>query len=104
MPLNVDWMVNKMVISCDRILEGGSHCGVVRYKVRYKMLAAPLCYRFFHSQDCQRTTNAPVGAWRGFPVMAMGVLTEYVSLEVMRCCFCATSGATLGYRSIQSPG
>lgn len=67
MPLNVDWMVNKMVISCDGILEGGSHCGVVRYKVRYKMLAAPFATDFSTARIVsapQTHRSAPGGVFR----------------------------------------
>jgi len=99
----MDWMVNKMVISHDGILEGGCHCGAVRYKV----LAAPFAADFCHCRDCQRTTGAPVGAWMDFRVEQVqwlcGILTEYASSEAIRRGFCAKCGSTLSYRSTQYP-
>lgn len=43
-------------------MEGGCHCGHIRYALSAKPFAADFC----HCRDCQQTTGAPVGAWMDF--------------------------------------
>ena len=84
-------------------MEGGCHCGAIRYKV----LAVPFAADFCHCRDCQRTTGAPVGAWMDFRVAQVrwlcGKPTEYASSETIRRGFCAKCGSTLSYCSTQYP-
>jgi hypothetical protein len=84
-------------------MEGGCHCGHVRYALSAKPFAADFC----HCRDCQQTTGSPVGAWMDFRVEQVrwvsGAPTEYASSTRIRRGFCSICGSTLSYRSIEHP-
>jgi len=84
-------------------MNGGCHCGAVRYEVS----AAPFAADFCHCRDCQKTTGAPVGAWMDFKAEQVrwvkGKPAEYASSSTIRRGFCAGCGSTLSYRSTAHP-
>ncbi|MCR3911324.1 GFA family protein [Aeromonas hydrophila] len=84
-------------------MEGGCHCG----HIRYVLSALPFATDFCHCRDCQRTTGAPVGAWMDFHTLEVnwlkGAPTEYASSDKVRRGFCPNCGATLSYRSLEYP-
>jgi len=84
-------------------MQGGCHCGAVRYEVS----GAPFDADFCHCRDCQRTTGAPVAAWMDFKKEQVrwraGEPSEYASSEHIRRGFCSSCGSSLSYRSTQYP-
>lgn len=84
-------------------MEGGCHCGHIRYALSAKPFAADFC----HCRDCQQSTGAPVGAWMDFHAHEVSWLkatpTEYASSANVRRGFCPHCGSTLSYRSIEYP-
>ncbi len=84
-------------------MQGGCHCGAVRYEVS----GAPFDADFCHCRDCQRTTGAPVAAWMDFKKEQVrwraGEPSEYASSEHIRRGFCPSCGSSLSYRSTQCP-
>ena len=87
----------------DDVIEGGCHCGIIRYLAT----ALPFDADYCHCRDCQQTTGAPVAAWMDFQAVQISWLaappTEYASSVTIRRGFCAQCGATLSYRSTQHP-
>lgn len=79
------------------ILEGGCHCGAVRYKVEGEPVHAALC----HCRDCRRSAGAPTVAWAAykadnFAVTAGEARVYNGSGRSMRH-FCATCGSGLWF-------
>jgi hypothetical protein len=80
------------------MLEGGCHCGAVRYRVDGAPIRAGLC----HCSDCRRHNGAPVVGWAVFAeesVQADGELATYRSSEHGRRFFCRKCGTGLLYRN-----
>ncbi len=78
-------------------LEGGCHCGAVRYEVEGEPEHVALC----HCRDCQRASGAPAVAWGAFPKSAFRVLcgearTRNSSGQSMRS-FCSECGSSLWF-------
>lgn len=84
-------------------MQGGCHCGYIRYEITGKPFDADYC----HCRDCQVTTGAPVSAWMDFKTQQVSWLAavpvEYASSEHIRRGFCPRCGSTLSYRSTQYP-
>ena len=79
-------------------LEGGCHCG----QVRYVILGAPLRSSLCHCRDCQRHAGAPVVAWTLVPldfVVIHGDPAVYASSADGRRYFCPNCGTGLFYRN-----
>ncbi|MCL1126261.1 GFA family protein [Shewanella surugensis] len=84
-------------------MQGGCHCGALRYEVQ----AMPFDADFCHCRDCQQVTGAPVAAWMDFKAENIhwlkGKVTEYASSDNIRRGFCGHCGSTLSYRSLEYP-
>jgi hypothetical protein len=82
------------------MLQGGCHCGAVRYRIEGEPVRAGLC----HCIDCRRHSGAPVVGWAIFrqeQVQADGALTTYASSEHGRRQFCPRCGTGLFYLNDQ---
>jgi hypothetical protein len=87
------------------IIEGGCHCGAVRYRIDGEAMTHALC----HCTDCRRNAGAPMVSWTMFPVAAVqvvkGATKTYASSENGRRLFCADCGTGLFYtNAAQLPG
>lgn len=80
------------------VLEGGCHCGALRYRVTQ----APTDSGYCHCRICQRTTGAPVLAWLHVPTagfaMSAGEPKIYRSSAWGERWFCGNCGTQLLYR------
>jgi len=84
------------------ILEGGCHCGAVRYRVQGNAAYTVFC----HCTDCRRTSGAPMVAWVGFPGKDITILSgepaRYASSDVAERRFCSHCGTPLFYKHHKS--
>jgi hypothetical protein len=78
-------------------LEGGCHCGTVRYSVEGEPKHVALC----HCTDCRKSSGAPTVAWAAYsaPEFALtsGVPSAYNSSGAAMRHFCPTCGSGLYY-------
>jgi hypothetical protein len=79
------------------MLEGGCHCGAIRYRVEGEPVYHALC----HCTDCRRQSGAPMVGWalfrnENFSVI-QGEAKAYASSENARRHFCAVCGTSLFY-------
>jgi hypothetical protein len=78
-------------------IEGGCHCGAVRYEINGEALTHALC----HCSDCRRHAGAPMVGWTMYPAsavnLARGQVKVYVSSQHGRRHFCANCGTGLFY-------
>ena len=81
------------------MLEGGCHCGAIRYRVEGEPIHAALC----HCIDCRRHAGAPMVGWILFPndrfAILRGEAKVYASSEHGRRHFCPDCGTGLFYTS-----
>jgi hypothetical protein len=80
------------------MLEGGCHCGAVRYRIEGGTTRSGLC----HCSDCRRHSGAPVVGWAVFEAGQLDVAGEvatYASSEHGRRQFCPRCGTGLFYRN-----
>lgn len=87
------------------MIEGGCHCGSVRYQVSGEAITHALC----HCTDCRRHAGAPMVGWTMYPAAAVqvtkGNLKIYKSSEHGRRHFCADCGTGVLYTNEQNlPG
>ena len=79
------------------MLEGGCHCGAIRYRVQGEPGYHALC----HCSDCRGATGAPVVSWALFDnenfEILQGEARAYASSENARRHFCAACGTSLFY-------
>jgi hypothetical protein len=80
-------------------LEGGCHCGEVRYQVAEMPIATAIC----HCVSCRRIAGADRVAWavnndNAFAV-TKGEPCVYASSECVERTFCSDCGTTLTYRN-----
>jgi len=87
----------------DLPLDGGCHCGALRYRIS----AAPVDSGYCHCGICQRTTGAPVTAWASVPAagfsMINGQESVYKSSAWGERHFCGTCGAQILYQETNNP-
>ena len=80
-------------------MEGGCHCGAIRYRVEGQAKTHALC----HCTDCRRHAGAPMVGWIMFPsnacTVTRGVPKLYASSEHGRRDFCADCGTGLFYKN-----
>jgi hypothetical protein len=86
-------------------LEGGCHCGAVRYRVSGTPAHAALC----HCTDCRRAAGAPVVHWAAFAeadvALLQGAPRDRRSSAGTTRSFCPDCGTGLFYRNPQAlPG
>lgn len=87
------------------MLEGGCHCGAIRYRVKETPVYHALC----HCTDCRRATGAPAVSWalfrnENFEVLR-GDAKVYASSEHARRHYCGACGTSLFYTNeIVFPG
>ena len=78
-------------------IEGGCHCGAIRYVAEGEALMHALC----HCKDCRLSAGAPVVAWIMYPLDAVrvtkGKTQDYESSEHGRRQFCPRCGTGLFY-------
>lgn len=81
------------------MLEGGCHCGAIRYSVEGEPVHAALC----HCSDCRRHAGAPMVGWTLFGndrfALLRGEPKIYASSEHGRRHFCGHCGTGLFYTS-----
>jgi hypothetical protein len=86
------------------MLQGGCHCGAVRYEMPETVSHHTLC----HCRDCRRSAGAPVVSWAGVKkdeLKISGDLQIYQSSEHATRAFCGRCGTGLFYWSERvSPG
>lgn len=79
------------------MLEGGCHCGAVRYRIE----GAPMHHALCHCTDCRRSAGAPIVGWTMFHsgqvTTTQGETREYASSEHGRRQFCPNCGTGLFY-------
>ena len=80
-------------------LEGGCHCG----EVRYRGVGKPIWVAFCHCESCRRSVGAPVTAYAGFAkeafALTRGELVRYVSSPGVERGFCGRCGSSLTFYS-----
>ena len=80
------------------MLQGGCHCGAVRYEMTADVPRTALC----HCADCRRHSGAPMVAWglvSKDDLKVEGETKEYASSEHGRRHFCPQCGTGLFYTS-----
>lgn len=87
------------------VIEGGCHCGAVRYRIEGDAVTHALC----HCTDCRRHAGAPMVSWTMYPSAAVQLIKgqpkTYASSEHGRRQFCADCGTGLFYTNTQQlPG
>ena len=79
------------------IVEGGCHCGAVRYRIDGRANTHALC----HCTDCRRHAGAPMVGWTMYKADAVKITKGspkiYASSEHGRRHFCADCGTGLLY-------
>ena len=79
------------------MIEGGCHCGSIRYEVSGEAITHALC----HCSDCRRHAGAPFVGWTMYPASAVkvkkGTPKIYKSSELGRRHFCGDCGTGLFY-------
>jgi hypothetical protein len=80
-------------------LEGGCHCGAVRYVVDGEASHIAVC----HCTDCRRSSGAPIVSWAAFKAgdvsVSQGEMTSFNSSGVVERSFCPRCGTGLFYRN-----
>lgn len=80
-------------------LQGGCHCGAVRYEVSGRPYHATLC----HCTDCRRTSGSPAMAWfsvkPGEYRIVQGMPQRYRSSGRAWRSFCGACGTQLSYEA-----
>lgn len=78
-------------------IEGGCHCGAIRYALSRTPDASMIC----HCRTCRRITGAPVVAWLTITpdaiTIAKGAPKRYKSSAKVERMFCGACGAQIGY-------
>lgn len=78
-------------------LEGGCHCGAVRYSVEGEPKHVALC----HCSDCRKSSGAPVVGWAAYTgpefTLIAGSPTAYNSSGAAMRHFCPTCGSGVYY-------
>jgi hypothetical protein len=81
----------------DKQIQGGCHCGAVRYTLAKKPTASMIC----HCRTCRGVSGSPILAWisvaRDDLAFSMGHAKEYVSSEGVLRQFCGRCGTQLTY-------
>lgn len=84
-------------------VEGGCHCGAIRYRITGELIDAGYC----HCDICRQTSGAPMLAWASFPVQNFeyveGRPTIYRSSEWGQREFCGACGTQMCYRESADP-
>jgi hypothetical protein len=86
------------------MLEGGCHCGRVRYQANGRPYNRSIC----HCSICRRTTGAPMVAWFSVKqtdfAIVRGGLTLYRSSTIGTRGFCPTCGTQITFQDERLPG
>lgn len=84
-------------------IEGGCHCGAVRYEIA----AAPTNSMICHCRTCRRVSGAPVVPWISVPTKAFrftkGAPATYKSSPGVTRGFCGRCGAQMTYALDREP-
>ena len=82
-------------------IEGGCHCGAIRYEVSGDAKHVALC----HCSDCRRSSGAPMVAWAAFDEsqfeVTKGEPATFNSSGTAMRSFCPSCGSGLYYRSAE---
>jgi hypothetical protein len=85
-------------------IEGGCHCGAVRYALAKKPGGSMIC----HCKTCRGISGAPVVAWlsvdSGAFAITKGAPKEYASSDGVRRQFCGRCGTQLTYARTNDDG
>jgi hypothetical protein len=80
-------------------LEGGCHCGAIRYRVEGEPQHVALC----HCGDCRKSAGAPMVSFAAFRAEDLTILqgapVDYHSAGVTVRSFCGRCGSSLFYRN-----
>lgn len=81
----------------DDMIDGGCHCGAVRYRLTARPTYSMVC----HCRTCQRVGGAPVVAWVTFPRAAFSLIRgaprSYRSSPGVERLFCGACGTQIAY-------
>ncbi|MBL8550763.1 MAG: GFA family protein [Hyphomonadaceae bacterium] len=84
-------------------IEGGCHCGAVRYRLDRAPEASMVC----HCRSCQRVTGAPIAAWVSAEKarfhLIRGEPKRYASSPDVERTFCGGCGTQLTYAQRGAP-
>lgn len=78
------------------MLEGGCHCGAIRYRMPEQAVHHSLC----HCKDCRKASGAPAVSWALVPqdqLKITGSPKSYASSQDGRRLFCSDCGTSLFY-------
>lgn len=96
----IDVALNACAAQCtfeQMLIEGGCHCGAVRYRIDGEPKTHTLC----HCTDCRRHAGAPMVGWMMFAVedvnVTKGKPKVYASSEHGRRHFCGDCGTGILY-------
>jgi hypothetical protein len=82
-------------------MQGGCHCGAVRYETSGESITHALC----HCSDCRRHAGAPMVGWAMFEedkvTITKGQTKTYASSDHGRRAFCADCGTGLFYQNAE---
>ena len=82
-------------------IQGGCHCGAVRYELRGEPKHTALC----HCRDCRVSAGAPLVAWTAFAdedfTLLTGDLTTFNSSGMALRSFCPKCGTGIAYRNAE---
>ena len=84
-------------------LDGGCHCGAIRYRIQGPQPPCGYC----HCRDCQQTSGAPTQVWldvksENFKIV-QGTPSVYESSVSGRRSFCSQCGSQLFFTDITDP-
>ena len=76
-------------------LDGGCHCGSIRYRVT----GAPKLVELCHCESCRKSIGAPLAAWAAFShdkfELLTGHMKEHQSSQTVTRSFCSSCGTSL---------
>ena len=85
------------------VLEGGCHCGAIRYRIEGPPPESGYC----HCRDCQQTSGSAAQVWMDVEIgnfkLTKGTPSIYKSSEMGRRNFCSKCGSQLFFSSIDEP-
>jgi hypothetical protein len=85
------------------MIEGGCHCGDIRYRIDDDLIDAGYC----HCDICRQTTGAPLLAWATFPFESFayteGAPAVYRSSDWGQREFCPNCGTQICYHAAEDP-
>ena len=86
-----------------KAIEGGCHCGAVRYAISAKPVGSMIC----HCRTCRAVSGAPILAWISVPAAKFEIVKGspklYPSSADVQRQFCGRCGAQITYARMDEP-